>query len=171
MTATTKEQPMTLAEAIAHADEVAAGCGPCFAQHRQLAEWLRRIAAIEAVKLEDLPENIYLGDGRRANAVHDALRSLSSKVAEQAEEIERLTVIVASGIDEVAGAALDDLEEDSGRWFNACNAMATEKATAEAERDAAYLALVALVPEFGLDESAYTEAINKARAHAEKVKS
>ena len=35
---------MTLEEAIAHAEEVAAsGCGKCAEDHRQLAEWLREL--------------------------------------------------------------------------------------------------------------------------------
>ncbi len=34
---------MSLADAITHADEVGAACGPCAAEHRQLAAWLREL--------------------------------------------------------------------------------------------------------------------------------
>ncbi len=42
---------MTLVEAIAHADEVAAGDCSCAAEHIQLAEWLRELRTMR-VKLE-----------------------------------------------------------------------------------------------------------------------
>lgn len=34
---------MSLEEAIEHCDEIAANCGPCAEQHRQLASWLREL--------------------------------------------------------------------------------------------------------------------------------
>lgn len=35
-----------LQTAIAHADEIATGCGPCADEHRQLATWLRELEAL-----------------------------------------------------------------------------------------------------------------------------
>lgn len=42
---------MTLDEAILHAEEKAKGKGPCAADHRQLAKWLRELKAYRAKNL------------------------------------------------------------------------------------------------------------------------
>ena len=40
---------MTIDEAIRHCDEIAAGCGECADEHRQLAEWLRELKRLREV--------------------------------------------------------------------------------------------------------------------------
>ena len=40
---------MSIDEAIKHAEEVGNGCNECAAEHRQLAEWLRKYQKIEEV--------------------------------------------------------------------------------------------------------------------------
>ena len=40
---------MTLDEAIKHAEEVGNGCSECAAEHRQLAEWLRKYQKIQEI--------------------------------------------------------------------------------------------------------------------------
>lgn len=44
---------MTLDDAIAHAREVAAGCGECAEEHAQLADWLDELRALKALKEDD----------------------------------------------------------------------------------------------------------------------
>lgn len=46
---------MNLDEAIQHAEEVAAGCGPCADQHRQLATWLRELRDRQAGRFAHWP--------------------------------------------------------------------------------------------------------------------
>ena len=40
---------LTIDEAIKHAEEVGNGCNECAAEHRQLAEWLRKYQKIEEI--------------------------------------------------------------------------------------------------------------------------
>ena len=40
---------MTLEEAISHAEEIAKGCSACAIDHRQLAEWLKKLKNVQNV--------------------------------------------------------------------------------------------------------------------------
>lgn len=40
---------MTIEQAIKHAEEVGNGCSECAAEHRQLAEWLRKYQKIQEI--------------------------------------------------------------------------------------------------------------------------
>jgi hypothetical protein len=42
-------EEMTIDEAIKHAEEVGNGCSECAAEHRQLAEWLRKYQKIAEI--------------------------------------------------------------------------------------------------------------------------
>lgn len=44
------ETACELSDAIAHADEIGAACGPCAAEHRRLAAWLRELRDIRATQ-------------------------------------------------------------------------------------------------------------------------
>ena len=75
---------MTLEEAISHAEEKAKGCSACAIEHRQLAEWLKKLKNVQNV----LPRPV-VRDGNGKLAKDYSSRDWYLKLQEEIFELNR----------------------------------------------------------------------------------